>query len=274
MLTSTGIIIFWIIVAAISIVGALIHIGIAEGFDFIDIGDFFEVFFEDYVWITFFSPLALGAIIFGFLNWIWWAMLLIVIGIVSIPIVIFIILHSIDVKQTREYEENSKIKTETREQTAYVCPNCGARITKIIIKDLNGCSETKYSCEHCNTIIGKRQMLGIANPNMELETFDLDDWEEEYFDACQKMNFKPHNNHSQKQIDKRHDSIKNKIDMGEDIYNNEDEWDEDILDEAYEFFTDNIDEIKEYLKNHSADEIQKRFNYYCILQEIDDEEEE
>lgn len=275
MLTGYGILIFWLIVAAVALLASVIHTAIAEGgFDFIDIGDFFESYFECFAWLTFLIVCAIGAIVFGFLNWYWWAMLLIILGVISIPIIIVIVIVAKGKQEDKEWEENSKKKTEHKEQTSYNCPNCGAKIVKITITDLNGNSEIKHKCEHCGSVMTKRQMLGIQDPDIELQAYDLDDWEEEYFIACLRMNFKPHNHHTQKQIDKRQESIQAKIDDGEEIYEDEEEYDEDILNEAYEFFTDNVDEIQEYLKKYPKEEIQKRFKYFCFTLEEDDEEEE
>lgn len=273
MLIGYWILIFWLIVAAVAILASVVHVAIAEGgLDGLDIGDFFESFFEDFAWITFLVVCAIGGIVFGFLNWYWWAMLLIILGVIPVPIIIVIVVKAKEKSEDKKWVENSQIKNEEKEQLMYNCPNCGAKIFKITITDLNGCSTVKYSCLHCNSTITKRQMLGIQNPDSELQAYDLDDWEEEYFDACKKMNFKPHNHHSQKQIDKRLETIQARIDNYEEVY--EDEYDdpEDILNNAYEFFTDNADEIEDYLNKYTNEDIQKRFKYYCFIQEIDEED--
>ena len=94
------------------------------------------------------------------------------------------------------------------------------------------------------------------------EEFELTDFEEEYFDACLVMGFRPHNVHTQKQIDRKHDKILDQIDNGELTFDDDDREDSDILDEAYDFFSDNVDEIEEYLKTEKEEKIKAKFEYY------------
>lgn len=263
MLTGSAILIYWIVVAVVAVVFSILHMGIVMREFTMDLDDFFE----SYAWVTFLACATIGATVFGFLNWLWWATLLILLAIVPIEIVIVIAVYKWRKKE--EVEDPEYASEETEEQTSYSCPNCGAKIFKTTIIDSYGKKEIKYTCKHCNSVIEKNQMFSIANPEEEIETFDLDDWEEEYFDACEALDFKPHNHHSEKQIDRRVESIQEKIDDGEDVYETDDYDQEDILNSAYDFFIDNLDEIEEYLEQHSKEEIQKHFNYYCRMQEFE-----
>ena len=272
MLTGSGILIYWLIVLGVAIIASAIHAAIVEGFDFLDVPDFFDTYFTEHAWITFLIVGILGAIVFGFLNWLWWAMLLILLGPIVLVIILIVVFHLKDKKDDKIFEENAKKKTEAKETTAYNCPNCGARIVKTTITDLNGNEETRYSCEHCNTVFNKKQMVGITDSDFIIEPCDLDDWEEEYFRACIILNFKAHNHHSEAQLDRRVESIQDKIYSCDFTYDDDEEDDDDILNSGYDFFIENIDEIEEYLKNTSKEEIQKRFKYYCFINEEDDEE--
>jgi len=272
MLTGYSILIFWIVVGVIAIIASIIHLGIAGDLDCFDIEDFFD----DFVWVTLLVCLAIGGIVFGFLNWYWWAMLLILGGIIAVAIPIIIIVLSVRRKEEKAFEEEIKKVVEEKEQTSYNCPNCAAKITKIIRTDYYGHKKIKYVCEHCNTTLNKGEVLAFTNPDTKIEAYDLDDWEEEYFDACETLNFKPHNHHSEKQIDRKVESLQERIDNGEDIYEVDDyDYDqEDILNTAYDFFIENTDEIDEYLEQHTKEEIQKRYNYFLSLHEFEEDEDE
>ena len=269
MLTGYSILIFWIIVGVITLLASIIHLAILGDLDCFDFGDIID----DYVWVTILACLAIGGIVFGFLNWIWWAMVLILVGVALIVTAIIIIVVKKNRKELKEYEELTQKVTEEKEQTANNCPNCGAKITKITRIDFYGHKKIKYVCEHCNTTLGKGEAFAIANPEVNTEAFDLDDWEEEYFDACQTLNFKPHNHHSEKQIDRRVESIQERMDNGEEIFEVEDYDQEDILNAAYDFFIDNTDEIEEYLEQHAKEEIQKRYEYFYRLQEFEEDDD-
>ena len=272
MLTGNAIWIFWVIVAAVALIASFIHVGILEGFEFVDPFDFLDDFFTEYVWVTFLICGAIGAAVFGFLNWYWWATLLILSGVGLIAIIVAVIVYKINKKAEREYEEAVNEVDEEKEQTMHSCPNCGAKITKITTTDYYGHKKIKYVCEHCNTVMDKKTAFEMAHPNSEIEVFDLDDWEEEYFDACRKLEFKPHNHHSEKQIDRRVASIEERIDNCEDVYDETDGLDQyDILNNAYDFFIDNCDEIEDYLDKYKKEEIQKRYTYYCVSLELEED---
>ena len=273
MLVGNAIWIFWVIVGVVALIASFIHIGIVEGFDGIDLFDFLDDFFGDYAWVTFLTIGAIGAAIFGFLNWHWWATLLILIGVVIIVIIIAIIVHKKSEKELKEYEEASNEVEEIKEQTIHSCPNCGAKITKITTIDFYDHKTVKYVCEHCNSVLDKKTAFEMEHPDSEIEFYDLDDWEEEYFDACRKLDFKPHNHHSEKQLDRRVSSIEERIDNCEDVYDETDGLDQyDILNNAYDFFIDNADEIDEYLNENSKEEIQKRYTYYCGSLELEEDD--
>ena len=128
MLTGYSILIFWIIVGVVAIIASIIHLAIAGDLDCFEIEDFFD----DFVWITFLVCLAIGGIVFGFLNWYWWAMLLILGGIIAISIPIIIIVVCVRRKEEKAFEEQITKVTEEKEQTPYNCPNCGAKMRWMI----------------------------------------------------------------------------------------------------------------------------------------------
>ena len=83
------------------------------------------------------------------------------------------------------------------------------------------------------------------------------------------MQFKPHNKHSEKQIERKYEKLENLLDEGETIYDFDSDADEyDLLEEGYEFFSDNEDEIEEYFKRYSPEEIIKRYNFYKKCQDL------
>lgn len=261
MLTGNAILIYWIVVAVITVVLTLIHMGIACEEFTIDIDDFFESF----AWITFLASLTIGGAVFGFLNWYIWATLLILLTVIPAEIILAIEMIRKRKKEEKEEEELEKEQTD-EEQIAYTCPNCGAKITKITTTDTFGKRTEKYVCKHCGTAFTKKQLLSIENPSIEVKDFDLDDWEEEYFDACTKLFFKPHNHHTIKQLERKVESIQETIDNGDDVYNSDEYDDEEILEDAYNFFTQNAEEIEDYLNKYQEKEIRSRYDYYCSLQ--------
>lgn len=272
MLTGHAIWIFWVIVGVVALIASFIHVGIVEGFDGLDLSDFLDDFFGEFVWVTFLACCAIGAIIFGILNWYWWAVLLILGGIVLITIIVVIIVYNVKKRGEREYEEAVNEVEEEKEQTMHSCPNCGAKITKITTTNYYGHKSIKYVCEHCNTAMDKKTAFEMVHPESKIEFFDLDDWEEEYFDACRKLEFKPHNHHSEKQLDRRVSNIEERIDNCEDVYDETEGLDQyDILNNAYDFFIDNMDEIEDYLDKYQKEEIQKRYAYYCVSQELEED---
>ena len=107
MLSTTGIIWFWVITGIVAIIGALIH-SFIEDCDFFDLEDFFDVFFCDFGWAVFLGILALGGVIFWCLQWIWWAVLLIVLVPVIIIGIIVICIFYIFNKNVEIYTGDKK----------------------------------------------------------------------------------------------------------------------------------------------------------------------
>lgn len=270
------ILIFWLIVSGIAVFASLIHTCIAEG----ELEPFavFEDFFDDGVWITFLSVYAIGGVVFGFKYWLWWAMLIILIIVLSAVIFIIVLLLNSskkDESRTRTFNVTKK------EQTKYNCSNCGAKVTKVVKENYFGEERVTYVCEHCGTTYTKSELLSCKTekPRVETnekneETFDLDDWEEEYFEACYRLFFKPYNFHTTKQIDRRQESLQNRLYDDDYIYDDiEEDCQEEVLDEAYDFLEDNEEEIEEYLESNSVEDIKKRFSYYLDVQKNEDEDD-
>ena len=114
--------------------------------------------------------------------------------------------------------------------------------------------------------------MSIDDRNGKTVEIEIDDFEEEYFEACERMNFRPYNIHSAKQIERRRDKLDRLIQNGEDVYD-EDCYDQDeILEDAYNFFIDNEREIKEYFDKYGEEEIKKRYEAYADGDEEDEED--
>ena len=201
MLVGSEIAIYWIIVAVIAIIVLLIYTGI-ENMGTFDFEDLIDTFFGESGWAFFFGVFLLGGIVFGFLNWIWWAMLLIL-GIPLIGLIVFIIIiHRDESKQIESSDDEEIIQTNMN------CPNCGAKIIKQPFYDDDGNKNYQYKCDHCNTVFSKVDIFSITHPEEKQKIFDLDDWEEEYFEACDGMQFNAHNIHTEKQIKRKYDTLK------------------------------------------------------------------
>ena len=270
--TTTFIMWYWIIVGIIALLAALIHVGIEEGGSF-DLEDFFDDFFGEYAWVTFVIVLALGGIVFGFVAWIWWAMLLIIL----VPIVIIVIYLIIDNRDGFDGGDEEQPGTDSVESTSYKCDSCGAPVSKFVTYDNYGKKKIDYKCTYCNTCYTKNQLLGIFDSSNSISFIDLDDWEEEYFEVCDLMFFRPYNRHTMKQIDRKYERLQEKIDNCEEIYDNSFD-DQEILDKAYDFFSDNEDEIDAYFKKYTEEEIKDRYDFYTkynsLIDEDDDDEDE
>ena len=230
--------------------------------------DFFDTFFGEFGWVTVLVVLGFGGIVFGFIEWIWWAMLLILLGILFvIGFIVFFCAKNGD-SDVDDEEEKKEI-----ENTSYKCDNCGAPVSKIISYDDYGVKKVKYKCTFCNTCYSKNQVLSILDSSKSISVVDLDDWEEEYFEVCDLMFFRPYNKHTMKQIDRKHEKLKEKIDNFEEPYGYSSLDDEDILNNAYDFFSDNQDEIEEYFKKFGEEEIRKRYDFYTKYNSIVNDED-
>ena len=102
-----------------------------------------------------------------------------------------------------------------------------------------------------------------GSENGDLTYSDLGDFEEEYFEACERMLFRPYNLHTEKQIERKYKSLTDKIDSFEDVYDDIGYfYSDDILEKAYEFLNDNTEEIEEYFDKYGEEEIKKRYDVY------------
>ena len=102
LVTTTFIMWYWIIVGIIALAVALIHAGI-ENMGAFDLEDFFDAFFGELGWLFTLIVLALGGIVFAFIAWIWWAMLLIILGIFAIAGIIALCVHLYNEHELKEY---------------------------------------------------------------------------------------------------------------------------------------------------------------------------
>ncbi|MDY6367306.1 MAG: hypothetical protein SPL13_02165 [Clostridia bacterium] len=257
--------IFWIIVGVVAIIALLIHTYISEaGID--DIEDVFECFIGDGGWITVLIVLGIGAIIFGFVFWIWWAMILIVAAVFTL---VLVVLYFIGRDYNDENEEEKDII-----KTKFKCTNCGAAIEKITTEDWE--KKIVYKCPYCGITYTKKDLLNEKSVNevKSNEKIELTDFEEEYFNSCFRLFFKPYNNHSVKMIEGKYNSLKGKIDDCEDIYEDIDCFDsEDILQSSKDFLINNEQEINDYILKIGETEIKRRYEFYCELKDADGEEE-
>ncbi len=267
LVTSNFIMWYWIIVGIVALVALLIHTAIAEGGSF-DLEDLFDDIFDEYGWVTFLAVLGLGGIVFGFIAWVWWAMLLII----CVPIAIVVIYLIIDSRDSY-YDNNVVQESNSAEETGYECSSCGAKLSKIVSYDDYGRKRVNFKCPYCNNTYSKDQILGLLDSSKSISFIDLDDWEEEYFEVCDLMFFRPYNRHTMKQIDRKHEKLQEKIDNFEDLYDGNGLDDEDILNSAYDFFSDNEDEIEDYFKKYTEEEIKNRYDFYTKYNSMINEED-
>lgn len=240
---------FWIIAAIVLIIACVAHYFIA---DCCGLEDFFTC---EYGWVTIIAVAVIAPIIYGFIYWIWWAMLIImsVAAVIAAVTVYLVVRH-----ENADYDGETDYDEDDDELTRYKCPNCGAAISKVYTD-----GEIGYKCAYCNTTFEKKDMkLVIAVDGAGY--IEIDDFEEEYFNACERMDFRPYNFHSEKQIERKRDKLKKMIDNYEqiydDVYFSRDA--EEILEEAYDFFIENESEIKEYFDKYGETEIKNRYEAY------------
>lgn len=270
MLSMTGIIWFWVITGIVAIIGALIH-SFIENCGFFDLEDFFDAFFDDFGWAVFLGILALGGVIFWCLQWISWAVLLIVLVPVIIIgiIVICIFIRKANEEEKEENERKKELKKGIYIKTNYKCPNCGGEIASCERLDREEKIVNEFVCEYCKRVFhSTKELLGSKNESTDKDLeIELSDWEEEYFAACYFMKFKPHNSHTDKQIERKYEKLSEQVYDG--IYDEvsvDDE--EECLENAFNFFNDELDNIQKYVENNDEELIKKKFDYF--LENIDD----
>ena len=135
-ITSTFIIWYWIIVGIIALVVALIHAGIDNMGSF-DIDDFFDSFFGESGWVFTLIALAIGGLVFAFIVWIWWILLLIIVGILAIVGIIALCVYLYDeheyVKRTVSSDTNQEDELENKVEKFVVEPDDeGIRFSDIV----------------------------------------------------------------------------------------------------------------------------------------------
>lgn len=123
LVTTTFIIWYWVIVGIVTLVALLIHAGI-DNMGAFDTLDFFDTFFASFGWLTMLIVLSIGGIVYGFITWIWWAMLIIVAGLFGIAGIIAFIVHQYNDYQVKEYlkwkEENPEEAAKFEAQYNYI----------------------------------------------------------------------------------------------------------------------------------------------------------
>ena len=248
---------FLIVAVVLTIISNGIHFKCAECYDFED------YFIDEYGWINLTACVGVSVIMAGFIFWSWQIMLIILLVLVVVGVSVLLIFL-----KTLNKEDDKGKKSVLRSKSTYKCKNCGSNFIKEVVEDeYEETRRINYICEHCG-ISGSLKELRSEKGNKQNEEIEIDDFEEEYFDACLIMGFRPYNTHTQKQIDRKYDKLMDQIENGEISYEDDARDDEDILNEAYDFFNENKGEIEDYL---SAEEnIKERFDFYQS-EEVSDE---
>lgn len=235
--------------------------------------DFADYLIDDYGWINILSCVGVGGIVAGFIFWSWKIMLIILSSLIGLAVIVGLIILIVIRKGNKgKPKSNKKYEIISSNKSVYKCKNCGAILLKQIIKNKYG-RKTIYLCECCGASGSLNEIKG-DNQNQEnenLEEIEISDFEEEYFDACIVMGFRPHNKHTQKQIDRKYDKLMEQVENNELSWDFDDRDDEDILDEAYDYFIENLKEIDEYLEKEKIEDIRKKYEYY-ISDDEDDED--
>ena len=257
------IIIFWVIVAVVALIALLIHSVIVEGSSF-DLGSIVEVFFESFGWATVLIVAVIGGIIFGFIAWIWWITLIIAILLVAVCGFTALVVYTFHSSNKKDEKKQGQKEIKTN----YECKNCGSKLIKRIYIDKDGDEKVEYRCDYCDTVFGENEINGYPKIEQKKDTHDLDDWEEEYFEVCVLLRFKPQNNHTLKQVDRKIETLEEMYDSGSLSYDGDLD-PEDALEFAYDFFSENMNEIEAYLKKYSQEEIKKRFECYLSSNDLE-----
>ncbi|MBO7527076.1 MAG: hypothetical protein J6T74_04165, partial [Clostridia bacterium] len=126
-----------------------------------------EDFFFENGWLPLSICLVLGGIIYGFVFWLWWAMLLIM-----IPILVIIIVLCIS-------DGNDKKDRKEKYKSIFKCKQCGANL----IKESEG-GNTLYYCQYCDTKYSEKELKEQYHKeqNGKNNDYDLTDFEKEYFE--------------------------------------------------------------------------------------------
>ena len=260
----------WTIVLSVAIPLAVLLIACAIHWRVKDCIDFGDFFIDEYGWVTVLAVCGVSGIVLGCIYWIWWAALLIGLGValcVGVGIVLYNKYAWGDVGEEEEEDPAEEKKSNFR------CPNCGAQLVK---------GRKQFRCPYCGTYFTKKELRedrareqGEEFPK-DVPAPDLDDFEEEYFDACFRLDFRPYNAHTEKQLERRYNKLSEQLSCGEFTYcDDEDGYQsEDMLEEAYSFFREEGKAIARYLNESDADEIRKRYEFFCQALTSDDDEED
>lgn len=254
-------VIFWIAVGAIAIIAFLIY-AYEDNVGIDDFDDIVGSFIEGVGWIIVLSIIGIGAIIYGFVFWIWWIMLIIVLGVAVIAVVVWLITHN----RSYRYKETGEIENKVV-KTKYKCENCGANISKIITGDGYGGERIIYKCDYCGITYDENDDYNEdeedGGDEYDDEEITLTDFEEEYFNACEKFFYKPYNEHSASRIENKYKELCARLKHGT-IYEDSDDAKIDEIDlvSAYNFFKEQESEIEDYFLDYDEDEIKSRYEYY------------
>ena len=258
--------IFLIVSGIVLVVALIIHKLIVDGDLDLDMLDMF--FIDDGGWITVLVVVLLAAIVYGFIFWIWWAMLLIVLGVSTLGVVGLIVLVHFIRKEEESSDESDDEDDNEEIATGYHCQGCGASLFKRFCEDDEGNMRPVYCCDFCGAQYTKKDLENkMTDSDTNVEEVDLDDWEEEYFDACYYLRFKPYCEHSERQLQRRYDQLNEEYDSA-DI--DDDQWEK--IEAANEFFKDEENEIGQYLQSNDEETIKKHYQYYLSLIEDEDDE--
>lgn len=262
--------VFFIVFGIILIAACIIHWFAANC---VDLEDFL---IDEHGWVTIIVVIAVGAVVAGFVFWIWWVML-IILGCLAVigGIAGLIIRRANDYGGYYDGDDEEVVSQKTK----YKCDNCGAKLVKFTVKK-GFDDKTEYKCEYCGVSYTAKELLGVKMGAdwMKEKGFDemtLTDFEEEYFEACERFMFRPYNEHTQNEIERRYDKLNAKIDRYEDVYEDVNEWDQrEVLEEANDFLTESEKEIKEYFAKHTTENIKKRYEFYSYMKKADEAETE
>ena len=237
--------------------------------------DFEDFFFDGYGWVTITAVCVLTGIVFGFIFWVWWAMLIIVGAVLLLGGGIAIVLY----KKAGSYQTEEEGDEEVTEvKTNFRCPNCGGYIIKG-----EAHRKKRYHCPYCNTVFTLKELQrGEATTSgQEIKdksaVTDLSDFEEEYFDACYRLMLRPYNEHSKRQLERRYEQLQNRLIDVDKLYEDTDRDDDELLDEAYEFLSEEKEAIEAYLNEEQEEVIKARYEYFLenyISGEEDEEEDD
>lgn len=210
-----------------------------------DSDGFVEYLIDDFGWLNILICVVLSAIIAGFIFWSWLIMLIIMLALLVIGAIVAIIIYKKNNDDNEDYDEEI-----IERKSNFKCESCGAHLIRQEIETYDGL-EVNYICEHCGISFDKSELNKNKKSNKKEinEEIDLTDFEEEYFENCLIMNFRPYNKHTISQIERKYDKLIDECEI-----------DEDDLDSAYDYFCENLDEIDEYIENEKS--IKERFEYY------------